>query len=350
MLQISEIDAENRPETATNLENWQQQVGNQRDWVWRGWQTRYTFIKAKDKSQFISRLSLHDGKIDPLPPTETTTKTLISKPPILFLHGFGASIGHWRKNLAVFSQNHTVYALDLLGFGASEKAIAPYNVNLWVEQIYEFWQTFIQEPVVLVGNSIGSLISLAAAASYPEIVRAVAAISLPDPAVQTEAIPPRLLPVVETIQNIVASPPVLRPFFYLVRKPEVIRRWVKLAYSNPNSITEELVEILSGPPCDRGAARTFCILFRVMGSSKLGPSVKEILPSLKIPILLIWGKQDRLIPPSFAKPGKLRQYNSNLQLVEIENAGHCPHDECPERVNELILNWIAQWHQEKNTE
>jgi pimeloyl-ACP methyl ester carboxylesterase len=317
----------------TNSETWQQQIGNQRDWVWRGWQTRYTYIRAKQNCQSPR-------------PQETVNPVSISQPPILLIHGFGASIGHWRQNFGVLSQEHTVYALDLLGFGASEKAIATYNVNLWVEQIYEFWQTFIQEPVILIGNSIGSLISLAAAASYPEMVKAVVAISLPDPGLQKEAIPPRLLPFVETVQNIIASPPLLRPIFYLVRQPAIIRRWVKLAYANPDSITDELVDILAGPPSDRGSARAFCILFRVMGSTKLGPSVKAILPDLEIPILLIWGQQDRLIPASVAKPEELMEYNSHLKLVKLENAGHCPHDECPEKVNQLILNWIGEWQLE----
>ncbi len=305
--------------------NWQQKIGSQRDWVWRGWQTRYTYFRCQNHQEVVEGHTLEKDN-----------------PPLLLLHGFGASIGHWRHNLDVLSQKHTVYALDLVGFGASEKAIANYDVNFWVEQVYEFWQTFIQVPVVLVGNSIGSLISMVAAASYPEMVQQLIMISLPDPAAQAEAIPPRLLPIVEFIQNFVASPPLLRLLFSLVSRRSVIRRWVKLAYASPDKITEELVDILAGPPRDRGATRAFCILFKVMGSSKLGPSVKLVLPTLEIPILLIWGKQDLLIPPKFANPNQFTQLNSRLQLRELDNAGHCPHDECPEIVNQLILDWVAE--------
>ena len=78
--------------------HWQERVGNQRDWVWRGWQTRYTYVR----------------------PPEINSQTK----PLILLHGFGASIGHWRHNLEVLGQYHTVYALDMLGFGASEKAAA----------------------------------------------------------------------------------------------------------------------------------------------------------------------------------------------------------------------------------
>ncbi|CBN57329.1 alpha/beta fold hydrolase [Kamptonema sp. PCC 6506] len=81
--------------------------------------------------------------------------------------GFGASIGHWRHQYgSTCTEFHDcVRTLDLLGFGASQKAPANYDVSIWVAQVYEFWQTFIRQPVVLVGNSIGSLICLAAAAA-----------------------------------------------------------------------------------------------------------------------------------------------------------------------------------------
>ncbi len=307
--------------------NWQKKIGNQRNWVWRGWQTRYTYVRCQSNCE---NMEGHQSE----------------NAPMLLLHGFGASIGHWRQNISVLSQRHTVYALDLLGFGASEKAIANYDVNFWVEQVYEFWQTFIQVPVILLGNSTGSLISIVANATYPDMVEGLIMINLPDPGAQAEAIPPWLLPTVELIQNMVASPLLLRALFLIVRRPSVIRRWVKLAYSNPDLITEELVEILARPPRDRGASRAFCILFKIMGSTKLGPSVKTVLPALKTPMLLIWGKQDLFIPPKLANPSQFTQLNPHLQLIEVDNAGHCPHDERPEIVNHLILDWIAQQKQQ----
>jgi len=297
---------------------WQNQVGCQRDWIWRGWRIRYAYTR---------------------PPL-----SLAARPsyPMIFLHGFGASIGHWRHNLAEFSQTHTVYALDLLGFGASEKAIAPYNTQLWVDQVYDFWKTFIGEPAILVGNSIGSLISVMVASQYPELAQGLVLISLPDPGLQLEMLPPWSIPVVETVQNIVASPPVLRLFFTLARRPSFIRRWVQLAYNNPHAITDELVEILVTPVLERGAARAFCSIFKTMGSPRLGPAVKTLFPQLNIPILLLWGLQDRLIPIQLANPRQYSQYHSQLKLVELENAGHCPHDECPERVNAEILTWLQE--------
>jgi len=298
----------------TTSVHWQQRVGSQRDWVWRGWQTRYTYFRALSKE-----------------PWKTT--------PVILLHGFGASIGHWRHNLEVIAQHHTVYALDMLGFGASRKASAEYKIDLWVEQVYDFWQTFIQQPVVLVGNSIGSLVCLAAAASHPEMVKGIAMISLPDFGQREEAIPGWLRPVVSTMENLVASPMLLSSLFYLLRRPGVVRKWAGIAYANQRAITTELVEILTEPAQDRGAANTFSALMRGMLSAEFGPPVKTLLPNLEIPMLLMWGTQDRMIPPGLAR--QFVELNSNLEFFEIENAGHCLHDECPEQVNQILLDWLT---------
>ncbi|MCS6815157.1 MAG: hypothetical protein NZ772_16505, partial [Cyanobacteria bacterium] len=86
-------------------------LGHQRDWVWRGWQVRYAFRPAESDDCGV---------------------------PMLLLHGFGASIGHWQHNVSAFSQHHSVYALDLVGFGASEKSTTTYNTDIWTAQVYEF--------------------------------------------------------------------------------------------------------------------------------------------------------------------------------------------------------------------
>ncbi|WP_293133113.1 alpha/beta fold hydrolase [Microcoleus sp. bin38.metabat.b11b12b14.051] len=318
----------------TNSLQWHQRVGTQRDWVWRGWQTRYSYLRPALESSGGTAVS---------EPAAATLAPQTSSMPIILLHGFGASIGHWRQNLAPLAQNHTVYALDLLGFGASQKAAVKYDVSVWVQQVYDFWLTFIREPVILAGNSIGSLICLAAAAAHPDMVAGTVMISLPDPSVRAEAVPAWLLPAIVTIESWFVSPIVLRPLFYFARKPSFVRRWVAFAYASPDAVTDELVEILAGPAGDRGAARAFCALFKAVGSAQVGPGVKTVMRNLTIPMLLIWGKQDRMIPPRFARPHQFVECNPNcVELVELDNAGHCPQDECPEQVNQAILNWMSR--------
>jgi haloalkane dehalogenase len=85
-----------------------------------------------------------------------------------------------------------------------------------------------------------------------------------------------------------------------------------------------------------------------MTSAEFGPRVKTILPTLNIPMLLMWGLKDQMIPPYLAR--QFAALNPNLELVEIDDAGHCPHDECPDQVNEILLNWLAaKCTDQKNT-
>jgi pimeloyl-ACP methyl ester carboxylesterase len=302
----------------TTNQSWQERIGNQRDWVWRGWQTRYSYLRAKHRADF-----------------SLGSKTT---PPIIFIHGFGASIEHWRNNLPVIAQNHTVYALDLLGFGASRKADVDYSAALWTEQVHDFWQTFIGVPVILVGNSIGSLVCLNTTAVYPEMVEGLVMLSLPDVSVREDMLPPLVSPIVTGIENLFASPLLIKNLLKLVRRPSIIRKWAGIAYPNKTAITDELVEILSSPAYDDGSEQTLFRLSRSVRKAAFAESVRDLLPQVAVPILLIWGLEDKMIPPNQARA--IAELNSNLKLIELEHAGHCPHDEYPEQFNALLLDWL----------
>ncbi len=291
----------------TTNKSWQQRIGNQRDWVWRGWQTRYTYMRCIDRS--------------------------IDTTPLIFLHGFGACIEHWRNNLSVLSQKHSVYAIDLLGFGASRKAASEYSAYLWAEQVYDFWRTFIDRPVILVGNSIGSLVCMTAAAEHPEMVKGIVMLSLPDPN-RSEAIPK----IASTIEDALALPSIIKTIFKIVRQPKLIRRILKLAYVNIYPVNDELIEIIAAPSLDRDADRAFVALFKSVRKPNYAPSAQIVLPNLKIPILLIWGDRDRVVPPTLAP--LFTQMNPQIKLVELKNVGHCPHDEVPDLFNQTLLDWL----------
>ncbi len=286
---------------------WYSKIGAQRDCIWRGWQIRYTYIRSG-----------------------------ADRTPLVFLHGFGSAIGQWRYNLQPLSEDRTVYGLDLLGFGASQKAPAEYGVELWMAQVYDFWRSFIQTPIVLVGHSLGGAVALAAAASYPEMVQGLVLLTVP-PSVQ-ERSSSKLQALGASMETAFASPLLLRSLFPLFRRPEVIRKGLKLAYANKEMVTEELVALFADPPRDRGAAGVLCRLFRAKNRRDYTPNVKVTLPQLEMPILMLWGKQDRVIPLDWGR--KLAPLNPKLEFVEIENAGHCAYDECPDIVNQKIITWL----------
>jgi pimeloyl-ACP methyl ester carboxylesterase len=296
-----------------------QRLGQQRDWVWRGWQTRYTFLRAANPSS-------RDEVEEPEPM------------PLLLLHGFGASIGHWRYNLSVWAEERSVYALDLVGFGASQKPATTYNIQLWVEQVYDFWRTFIRRPVALVGNSIGSLVCVGLAAAHPEMVTGIACLSLPDTSIREEMIPKPLRSWVTGLESLFTGSWLLQGLFYGLRRPQVVRPWAGLAYADSANVDDQLVEILTTPAQDQGAAQAFAKIIKAMTSPQFGPKVKQVFPELQMPVLLIWGQQDRMVPPLLGR--QFASYSPLVQLIELDQAGHCPHDEQPERVNQEILDWL----------
>jgi haloalkane dehalogenase len=284
--------------------------------MWKGWQVRYAYTRPAAVSARPS-----------------------DQPPILFLHGFGGSIGHWRQNLPFFAEHHPVYALDLLGFGASEKAPIDYSIDLWMQQVHDFWQTFIRRPMILVGNSIGSLTALTVAYTYPNCVQGLAMLSLPDPSVREDLIPQWCRPAVSGLEQAFTANWLLKFLFYWVRRPKAVRSWASLAYTSQDALTDELVEIFATPARDRGAAQAFSHILQAMIRPQFGPRVSTILPKLDLPILLIWGRQDRMVPAGFAQI--FANLNPRLRLVELDEAGHCPHDECSEIVNQTIRDWIS---------
>ena len=104
-------------------------------------------------------------------------------PPLLLLHGFGAASGHWRQTAPrLAAAGWRVHSLDLLGFGASAQPARPLNNVLWGHQVCAFLREVIQQPAVLIGNSLGGLTALTAAVLQPRWVNAVVAAPLPDPA------------------------------------------------------------------------------------------------------------------------------------------------------------------------
>jgi pimeloyl-ACP methyl ester carboxylesterase len=310
-------------DTATPIPNgpepWQQRVGHQRDWRWRGRRMRYAYARPV-------RADLG---------------------PVLLIHGFGGSIGHWRHNMPVLAQHHTVYAVDLMGFGASQKGDAAYTTAFWVDQMYEFWRHLIGEPVVLVGHSIGSSICIALAAQHPDMVKAIVMFTLPDASVLevpaalrpvTAALGSALSPVLGLVKRLITLPPLFRPLFWLVRRPSVVQNWARSAYGDASCVDAELVAVFSDPAYERGAARALAAMVNAKPPKHLDYSARTLLPNIQVPMLLIWGKADRAVPPSLA--AKCLPFNPRIELIELEGAGHCPHDECPEPMNAQILSWI----------
>lgn len=284
------------------------QTLKQLDWQWRGHNIRYT--------------EAGQGK------------------PLFLIHGFGACIGHWQKNIFHLAEaGYHVYAMDLLGFGASAKPPLKYSLDLWQAQIKDFWHEKINRPTVFIGNSIGALLSLMLVTNHPEISAGAVLINCAGGLNHRPNELNLLLRVVMgTFTKLVSSPLTGKFIFDGVRQKNRIRNTLYQVYRDRNAVTDELVEMLYQPSCDVGAQQVFASVL----TAPSGLSPNELLPNLQHPLLILWGEDDPWTPIKGAKIYQdLAANNGNVEFYSIPSAGHCPHDEKPEIVNRQIINWLA---------
>ncbi len=261
--------------------------------------------------------------------------------PLLLIHGFGASIGHWKKNIPVLAeQGYRVFAIDLLGFGSSAKPPLDYTLELWQQQIKDFWTAHINEPTVFVGNSIGGLISLMLMANQPEISAGGVLINCAGGLNhRPDELNFFLGAIMGAFTKLVSSPITGKFIFDNVRRKNRIRNTLYQVYRDRNAVTDELVEMLYAPSCDRGAQQVFASVL----TAPPGATPQELLPSLQHPLLVLWGEDDPWTPIKGAKIYQdLAANNPDVEFKAIPSAGHCPHDEKPETVNQLILEWLGE--------
>ncbi|MFN7638907.1 MAG: alpha/beta fold hydrolase [Pseudanabaena sp.] len=257
------------------------------------------------------------------------------RPPLLLVHGFGASTDHWRKNISELSQDFEVYAIDLLGFGRSQKPAWQYSGNLWRDQLHDFITEKIQRSTVIAGNSLGGYSSLCVAADYPQSVAGVILLNSAGPFTDTnplgaKKVNPIQKAIAPALQTFLRQPWANQLLFNFVRQKSRIRSTLKKVYLDQSAVTDQLVEDIYRPSCDQGAAQVFASVF----STPQGKKVDELLGTMTCPLMTIWGEGDPWMN-SRARSAKFREFYPSLTEHFI-NAGHCPHDESPQIVNKLI--------------
>ncbi|KAK6922700.1 Alpha/beta hydrolase fold-1 [Dillenia turbinata] len=263
--------------------------------------------------------------------------------PIVLIHGFGASAFHWRYNIPELSKSYKVYAIDLLGFGWSEKAIIEYDAMVWRDQIVEFLKEIVKEPAVLVGNSLGGFAALVSAAGLPERVVGVALLNTAgqfgDPNSEIEKTEDSILqkfivkPLKEIFRRIV-----LGFLFWQAKKPARIESVLKSVYINTSNVDDYLVESITRPADDPNAGEVYYRLMTWFMSNHNKYTLNSVLNQLSCPLLLVWGDLDPWVGP--AKANRIKEFYPNTSLVNLQ-AGHCPHDEVPELVNTALLEWLS---------
>ncbi|MDJ0647531.1 MAG: alpha/beta fold hydrolase [Xenococcaceae cyanobacterium MO_188.B19] len=260
---------------------------------------------------------------------------------VVLVHGFGASWGHWRKNLPVLGQEFRCYAIDLIGFGASAKPTPGEEINYtfetWGQLVADFCREVVGSPAFLVGNSIGCVVIMQTGVEHPELVKGIAAINcslrlLHDR--KRQNLPWYRNVGATFLQKLLANRRVGNFFFKQIAKPDVVKKILLQAYKRPEAVSDELINILMKPAKDAGAVDVFCAFTRY----SQGALPEDLLPLLTCPTILLWGTQDPWEDIVLGR--ELAKIPTVNQFIPLEGLGHCPQDEAPEIVNPILQEWI----------
>lgn len=274
-----------------------------------------------------------------------------NSPPVLLVHGFGASIPHWRNNIKVIARDRDVYAIDLLGFGDSDKPIGyQYTMEKWAELILDFVDQIVKEPTVLIGNSVGSLACVIAASesnsSPKSLIKGLVLLNcaggMNNKAIVDDWRIKLLFPLLWLIDFLLNQKWIASFIFERVKQKESLKNILSSVYANKESVDDELVEIIKNPAEGEGALDAFVAI--VTGPP--GPNPVQLMPKITMPVLILWGDDDPFTPldgpvGKYFSSLPTSQGSDNVSLFVLEGVGHCPHDDRPELVHEKLLPWLA---------
>ena len=271
---------------------------------------------------------------------------------VLLIHGFGANSQHWCFNQPVLAELVPTYAIDLLGFGRSDQPRARlkdeaeqegsvhYGFDLWGQQVADFCREVIGRPVLLVGNSIGGVVALRAAQLLQDQCRGVVLIDcaqrlMDDKQLATQ--PAWMAWIRPLLKAMVRQRWLSTGLFRNAARPGVIRSVLKQAYPSGHNIDDALVDLLYQPTRRDGAAEAFRGFINLF-DDHLAP---DLMAELNLPVDLIWGEKDPWEPLPEAQRWS-EKLSCVRSLAVIPGAGHCPHDEAPQQVNQLLLERLTE--------
>jgi pimeloyl-ACP methyl ester carboxylesterase len=257
---------------------------------------------------------------------------------LLLLHGFAASTFSWREVLAPLGELGRTVAYDRPAFGLTERPLPetwqgdwdsqnPYPAAAQVELTTGVMDELGMDKAVLVGNSAGGTVAMLTALAHPERIEALVLI---DPAVYAGGNP---VPGLRAIFNT----PQMRHLGPLIAQQ--IQGWgldfARSAWHDPSKITDD---IWAGYLKPLQVANWDRALWELTASN--APSgLPERLHELDLPVLVITGDDDRIVPTE--QSVRLAEELPNAELVVVPACGHVPHEECPQAVIDAITAFLA---------
>jgi pimeloyl-ACP methyl ester carboxylesterase len=248
--------------------------------------------------------------------------------PVVLVHGLGAgSSGFtWRKNFGSLAEHTRVYAPDLLGFGFSEKPVVSYDATLFVELIEDFLEE-VSGPAHLVAASLSAAYAIQVAARRSELVRSLTVVSPTGTATQSS----RPGVTGAAFYGLMNSPVLGTSFYNVFTSERSIRDFARHQYFyDRRRVTERFVAHHYATSHQVGAQHAISAYL----SGYLNTDAREDFAGLKLPVTMVWGKQDETNPLANAAP--LLQLNPRAELEIFDRCRMSPHEEHPEKFNQLI--------------
>jgi pimeloyl-ACP methyl ester carboxylesterase len=255
-----------------------------------------------------------------------------SGPPLLLIHGIHAAAWsyEWHDNVDYLARQNTVYTIDLLGFGRSDRPSIRYSARLYISLISDFVHQVIGEPCVLVATSLSGAYATVLAARDPERFPAIALIA-----------PTGLIRLHKSAgaggeagRLAVETPIVGTAMFNSIVSRRSLHGWLEKVYADNSIVTEDLVDIYYWTSHQRGARHAPAAFI----SGHLNIDVRQALRRLTQPALLIWGEEGAVAPVEEFRG--FRAIKPDFELSVLTPAGDLPHDERPDDFNVILSTWL----------
>lgn len=254
--------------------------------------------------------------------------------PLLLIHGFGpgASSYEWRKNVDALAENFRVYALDLLGYGLSDRPAIDYTAETYADLISDFLREVIGKPAVVVARGETCAYVVADAFRRPQLFERLVLVA-PSPLMLQETTPGLLNGLLKTLLRA----PIVGQFAYnLLTTRRAIQNYYDIqGYHNPGLITDELVEYIFSSAHQTNAR--FAAASALTGN--LTTDAHEPLARLQMPVVIVWGREGALTPGEAS--AAFKGVNARIETRTLDNASQLPNDEQATKFNALVREFAG---------
>ena len=263
-------------------------------------------------------------------------------PLIVCVHGLGGSAVNWWAIAPLLTDRYRVLAPDLAGHGLTQSLGRGTDVSSNRALLHRFIEQLAAGPVILMGNSMGGMISMLEAVAAPG---SVAGLILLDPAVP--AVPARPDPRVAAMFALYLTPGVGRLIMDRRRHqaPEaVVAAIMSLVCADPARVPADAVaqhvEVARQRAAFVGTNQDYAAAIRsVVATASRSQAYRQGIRSISCPVLVVHGDRDRLVPLAAARAAV--QANPSWSLVVLPGVGHVPQLEVPRDTARVITDWLG---------